>query len=214
MFQRLGQLQWVDAILGVGLILMAIGIGMNVKDKLASPNIQLIKAGVMPTVVVQGDNKVTFDIGGEVLNPGVYKLIKGSRIGEALTAANGLSANADREWVEKNINRAQVIADGMKIYIPRQQSAADGQLGGQASINEAKSASVLGETTTNNSGVIDINTAGVAELDKLTGIGPALAQRIIDYREKNGGFKDVNEIKMVSGIGDKLFEKIKDEIGI
>ena len=209
MFQRLGQLQWVDAILGVGLILMAIGIGMNVKDKLASPNIQLIKAGVTPTVVVQGDNKVTFDIGGEVLNPGVYKLIKGSRIGEALTAANGLSANADREWVEKNINRAQVIADGMKIYIPRQQSAAGGQLGGQASINEAKA--VLGAST---NGVIDINTANVAELDKLTGIGPALAQRIIDYRVKNGGFKDVNEIKMVSGIGDKLFEKIKDEIGI
>ena len=208
MFQRLGQLQWVDAILGVGLILMAIGIGMNVKDKLASPTVQLVKAGVTPTIVVQGDNKVTFDIGGEVLNPGVYKLVKGSRIGEALAAANGLSANADREWVEKNINRAQVIADGIKIYIPKKSTNINLQTS-----NENKSASVLGETTTNN-GVIDINTAGVKELDKLTGIGPALAQRIIDYREKNGGFKDVNEIKMVSGIGDKLFEKIKDEMGI
>ena len=208
MYEKLHQIKWVDGILGLGLLLMAIGIGMNVSDKLKQPVVTVTKAVVTPTIVVEGDNKVTFDIGGEVLNPGVYKLVKGSRIGEALAAANGLSANADREWVEKNINRAQVIADGIKIYIPKKSTNINLQTS-----NENKSASVLGETTTNN-GVIDINTAGVTELDKLTGIGPALAQRIIDYREKNGGFKDVNEIKMVSGIGDKLFEKIKDEMGI
>ena len=51
-------------------------------------------------------------------------------------------------------------------------------------------------------------------MDKLDGVGPAIAQRIIDYRQKNGGFRDINELKLVSGIGDKMFEKIKDLIGI
>lgn len=206
MYQRLRQLQWVDAILGIGLILMAVGVGMNVKEQLVSPRVEFVKAGAVPTNVIQGDNKVTFDIGGEVVNPGVYKLEKGSRISDALTAANGLNAKADREWVEKNINRAEMIRDGMKIYIPSKSS----NYNLQSSNNDLQTANnnVLGKE------IINLNTASVAELDKLSGIGPALAQRIIDYRETNGGFKDINEIKMVSGIGDKLFEKIKDQLSI
>lgn len=61
---------------------------------------------------------------------------------------------------------------------------------------------------------ININMATIEELDKLPGVGPAIAQRIIDYRDKNGGFMNVEEIKLVSGIGEKLFEKIKDKISI
>lgn len=61
---------------------------------------------------------------------------------------------------------------------------------------------------------ININKAGLEELDRLPGIGPAIAERIIEYRNKNGGFMDVAEIKLVSGIGEKLFEKIKDKISI
>jgi competence protein ComEA len=60
--------------------------------------------------------------------------------------------------------------------------------------------------------VVRINSASVEELDKLDGVGPAIAQRIIDYRTENGGFKSVEEIKLVPGIGDKMFEKIKNEI--
>lgn len=194
MDEKLRQLKWVDGILGMGLLLLAIGIGINVSEKLKQPTATLVKGKITPTGVIQGDNKVMFDIGGGVLNPGVYKLNKGARIGEALAAANGLSADADREWVERNINRAELIRDGMKIYIP--------------SLNDKAPVQILGEK------IININTADISELDKLAGVGPALAQRIIDYREKNGGFKDVNEIKMVSGIGDKLFEKIKGLVGI
>ena len=71
---------------------------------------------------------------------------------------------------------------------------------------------VLG--TKNSSGLVSINKAGVEELDTLSGIGPSIAKKIIEYREDNGGFKTIEELKLVPGIGEKLFDKIKDEISI
>jgi len=198
MYDWLHRLKLVDGLLAAGLGLMTVGIGYNLQTKLTNPRVELIKGKVTPTVV-QVDSKVVFDISGEVVKPGVYKLAKGSRIQDGLVAAGGLAANADRDWVAKNINLAKIIGDGEKIYIPRRQLT---QSGGQAQ--------VLGSQ----SQIININTAGIDELDKLSGVGPAIAQRIIDYRDKSGGFKDVNEIKMVSGVGDILYEKIKEQIGI
>ena len=187
--------KWIDGILVVGIGLVAVGVGLNLKEKVSSPKVELVKNQATPTIVVNG--YVVVDMEGEVLKPGVYKLAKGSRVSEAMAVCGGLSVNSDRDWVEKNINRAKIVSDGEKIYIPKK--------------NEV--VKVLGTTKTSN-GLININTAGVEELDKLTGIGPAIAGRIIDYRDKNGGFKDVNEIKLVSGVGEKLFEEIKDQIGI
>jgi competence protein ComEA len=209
MYEKVQRFNWVDGLLAVGLGLMTVGIGYNLKTKLAdNTRVELIKA-VQTPVVTQGVSNVTFDISGEVLKPGVYKLNKGGRVVEAMAMAGGMAANADREWVEKNINLARVVADGEKIYIPKinnQTPITNNQTNSNNQLPITKQ--VLG------SGVININTANVGELDKLSGIGPAIAQRIIDYREKYGEFKDINEIKMVSGIGDKMFEKIKDQIGI
>jgi len=192
--------KWIDGILVVGIGLVAVGVGLNLKEKVSSPKVELVKNQATPTAVQSGGQAAAYvvvDMEGEVLKPGVYKLAKGSRVSEAMAVCGGLSVNSDRDWVEKNINRAKIVSDGEKIYIPKK--------------NEV--VKVLGTTKTSN-GLININTAGVEELDKLTGIGPAIAGRIIDYRDKNGGFKDVNEIKLVSGVGEKLFEKIKDQIGI
>ena len=155
---------------------------------------------VAPTVDLQSNVKVAIDVGGEVINPGVYSLDKESRINDALAAAGGLSAKADRDWVEKNLNKAEKLADGQKIYIPK--------VG-----EEIKTNQVLGSNTTETK-IVRINSATAEQLDTLIGIGPAMAQRIIDYRTKNGGFKNIEELKLVSGIGDKLFEKIKNEVAL
>lgn len=202
MYDKLHRFTVEDGLLSAGLALITVGVGYNLTAKYNENPVQLVKGVVTPTVI-QVDVKVTFDISGEVLKPGVYVLAKGSRINEAMAVAGGLAANADRDWVEKNINRAKAIGDGEKIYIPRQQPM------GQAKINTTQA--VLGAV---DNGIINLNTAGLNDLDKLDGIGPAIAQRIIDYREKNGTFKDINEIKMVSGIGEALFSKIKEKIGI
>jgi competence protein ComEA len=199
-YEKLRQFKWQDGILAAGLALVTVGVGYSLKTKLDGTKVTVIKAGITPTITAVTGGTVTLDIEGEIINPGVYRVAKGSRVEEGLVAAGGLAANADREWLAVNLNRAELISDGMKIFIPRQQSAGSGQLDGQAA------GGILGSQTK----MVSLNSATAEELDTLPGIGPALAQRIIDYRTQNGAFKDVNELKMVSGIGDKLYEKIKD----
>lgn len=191
--------KWMDWLLVGGLLMIAIGVGINLKEKVVATPVQVKKAETVAKVTVPVDKYVVVDIAGEVIKPGVYRLPKGSRVSDLLAVSGGLSAGADREWVEKNMNRAKILNDGEKIYIPKKSESL-----------KVESLKVLGAT----SGIININTAGIEELDRLSGVGPAIAQRIIDYREKNDGFRDINEIKLVSGIGDNLFEKIKDQIGI
>ena len=171
---------------------------MAVKEKFPETKIEVVKSGggVTPTVT-QVYSEVVFDIVGAVEKPGLYRLPVGSRILEGLVAAGGLAARADRNWVEKNINKAEKISDGQKIYIPEE---------GEDTEVKAESLKVKG------SEVANINKATAEELDTLPGIGPALAGRIIDYRIKNGGFKNTEELKLVSGIGDKLYERIKEKL--
>ena len=201
--EKLRKFKWVDGLLILGILLVVAGIGMNFKDSFwEKAEVKLTTKNVSPTVTVvsQSNSKVMIDVGGEVIKPGVYELNNGDRVNDALVAAGGLSAKADRDWVEKNLNKAEKVVDGQKIFIPK--------VG-----EEVKTENVLGSSTTE-SKIVRINTATVEQLDTLSGIGPAMAQRIIDYRTQNGGFKNVEELKLVSGIGDKLFEKIKDDVAL
>jgi len=207
--EKLGKFGWVDGLLILGIILVIAGIGMNFQNsfwekaeiKLTTKNIS-----VTPTIDIQVDNKVTIDVGGEVINPGVYTLDKEARINEALIVAGGLSAKADRDWVEKNLNKAEKLVDGQKIYIPNVGEELGDRVVGR---------DVLQNVSTNSDNkIVRLNTATAEQLDTLSGIGPSIAQKIIDYRTKNGGFKNIEELKLVSGIGDKLFEKIKDNVGL
>lgn len=201
--EKLAGFKLVDGLLILGILMVIVGIGMNFKDSFwEKAEIKLVKKeiSVTPTIDVQSNIKVTIDVGGEVINPGVYSLVKESRVNDALVAAGGLAVNADRDWVEKNLNKAEKLVDGQKIYIPK--------IGGKVEINN-----VLGESVTKTK-IVRINTATLEQLDTLSGVGPSIAQKIIDYRTQNGGFKNVEELKLVSGIGDKLFEKIKDEIAL
>ena len=183
----LEKLQLTDGVLVLGIVFIVIGVAIN----FSSGQKEEMEVKVYKKEDIEVYSEVMIDVSGAVVRPGVYKLKKESRINDVLLMAGGLAVEADKEWVDKNLNKAKVLQDGEKIYIPRKL-----------------------ESSSSLSSLVNLNTAGVSELDRLSGIGPAIAQRIIDYRERNGGFKSLEEIKLVSGIGDKMFEKIKDEVSL
>lgn len=145
--------------------------------------------------------EVYVDVDGAVVRPGVYRLKDGARVSQAIDAAGGLTAEAD----VTGLNRAFKVADGQKIYVPKvgeqQTVSADGGADGGA---------VLASGANDVAGLVNINTASAAELQTLSGIGPSMAQSIIDERTKNGAFASVDDLMRVSGIGEKKLAKIKD----
>lgn len=140
------------------------------------------------------EEKITVDVEGALLNPGVYTLNPGSRVKDALILAGGFSSDADRGWVKKNLNLALKIADGTKIYIPR--------LG--------ENVQSVSSNNIQTSGLININSAGMSELDTLSGIGPVTAQKIIDNRPYNA----IEDLRTKKIVGQSVFEKIKDKITV
>jgi competence protein ComEA len=141
---------------------------------------------------------------GAVKNPGVYRLQEGDRMHQAVEMAEALP-EADLKFLEM----ARPLLDGETIPVPAQgeipEPPVNGGVGGSYTIG----------ATNQNSAMVNINTASAQEMaDKLDGIGPALGQRIVDYRTSNGPFKDIEEIRNVSGIGDKRFEAIKNKISV
>ncbi len=144
--------------------------------------------------------EVYVDVDGAVVRPGVYRLKDGARVSQAIDAAGGLTAEAD----VTGLNRASKITDGQKIYVPTvgEQQAA-------AAVGGADSAAVASGAGSS-SGLVNINTASAAELQTLSGIGPSMAQSIIDERTQNGAFVSVDDLMRVSGIGEKKLAKIKD----
>ncbi len=145
--------------------------------------------------------EVYVDVDGAVVSPGVYRLKDGARVSQAIDAAGGLTADAD----VTGLNRASKITDGQKIYVPTvgEQQAA-------AAVGGAESSAATTPGAGSSSGLVNINTASAAELQTLSGIGPSMAQSIIDERTKNGAFASVDDLMRVSGIGEKKLAKIKD----
>lgn len=142
--------------------------------------------------------EIVVDIAGSVEKPGLYKLPSGSRIGDGLVMAGGLGADADREWVSKNLNLAEVVKDGGKIYVPEK---------GATERETPSQSSGKGVTL---SGKININTASLGELDSLTGIGEARAKLILDNRPYSNPADLVSKAK----IPQSVYDKIKDSITI
>jgi len=135
---------------------------------------------------------------GQVKKQGVVTLSQGSRWEDAVNAAGGLTDQAD----SLRINLAKKLSDGEAVYIPK--------------IGEEDIPSIVSSNSDGTGGKqkINLNTADANALDQLPGIGPSRAQRIIEYREKNGPFKAIEDIKKVTGIGEKIFEEIKDDITV
>jgi competence protein ComEA len=149
-------------------------------------------------------------ITGAVVHSDVYFLPAGSIIKDVIAAAGGFTADADLE----HINQALEVQDQQQIHVPRQGEVSaplppvQGGLVAQASAPSRSPAPVSQNT------VINLNTASLEELDSLPGIGPAIAQRIIEYRETAGGFKNVEQITEVSGIGEATLAKIKARVTV
>lgn len=141
------------------------------------------------------------DVGGAVAEPQVVCIEGGSRVFQAIEAAGGSRDDADLSA----INLASVCEDGQKIYIPSSEEAEEIRSNSESAGQTGSSAAAAG-------GLVNINTAGSEELQTLNGVGPGIAQRILDYRTANGSFRSVEDIKNVNGIGDKTYEKLKDHI--
>lgn len=137
---------------------------------------------------------------GAVNRPDVYQAQEGSRLFELIEMAGGFTPDADRA----GLNLARSVTDGEQVRVFTKEEAAQGMT--LVSENAVQTAA--------GNGLVNINTASLSELTSVTGIGESRAQAIIDYREKNGSFRSVEDIKKVDGIKDGLFAKIKDYITI
>jgi competence protein ComEA len=159
---------------------------------------------------------IVVDVGGAVAGPTVLIMPEGSRVYEAIESAGGLLPGADMS----EINKATVLKDGDRIYIPSRTEVAaktpvPPSAGGGAGAGVTNAAESPGTSAGGSEdGPVNINTADSRELQKLSGVGPSTAQKILDYREQNGRFERIEDIKKVSGIGDKTFEKLKDKLAV
>ena len=146
-------------------------------------------------------NLIKVYVTGEVNSAGVIELEEGARIEDAIEGAGGITSNANL----KNINLAYEVTDGEKIYIPNISEQEE----------DAEEVTVLTENTSSSSkGKININKATVSELTSIPGVGNSTAEKIVSYRDKNGKFSSIENVKNVSGIGDAKYEKLKDYITV
>ncbi|MBI4744646.1 MAG: helix-hairpin-helix domain-containing protein [Actinobacteria bacterium] len=140
--------------------------------------------------------KLTVHIAGAVLNPGVYQLDEGKRVIDAINLAGGASPDANVD----SLNLASRLSDGQKIMVPKK---------GEILTASSQTDSSLDST---NQTKIGLNSATVEQLDSLSGIGPVIAKRIVDYRETHGRFTKIDQLMEVEGIGSKKFNQIKDKV--
>lgn len=158
------------------------------------------------TITVQEtNNQIIIHIIGEVKNPGIVQLKIGERIVDAIEKAGGTTDDADLS----KINLAYKVEDGQKIYIP---STEDEDIIEDMYITKNSGQTGINEKNGEEGSAININTATQTELEQLPGIGPSTSLKIIQYRDENGKFGDVEDIKNVPGIGDAKFDNIKEHI--
>lgn len=156
-----------------------------------------------------GSGQIVVDVDGAVAHPGLYKLPADSRVQAALAAAGGLSPQADAH----RINRAAKLHDGQKLYVLSQGestpplAASSGQ-GCEGQACTSTEGGVAGSDP-EGQGLVNINTANATQLTQLPGVGPAIAQKIIDYRTANGPFTSVDDLTRVPGIGAAKLAQIK-----
>lgn len=175
----------LDLLLGILIGLLAAGLLWLVGSPPRGREVALLPAPTPRPVVVH--------VSGAVPRPGVYALPAGSRVQDALRAAGGFLSDADPAAV----NLAALLEDGSQLVIPEKtlvETIAIGSPGGGT--------------------LVDINKATLAELDTLPGIGPTTATRIIEYRQQNGPFKELDDLMDVPGIGPATFDRIKNMITI
>ena len=190
--------QFVFVLIGVILI----GLGVSISNKSDTSKIEIIETSL------EDDNAegLVVEVSGAVENSGVYQLNDNARIEDAIILAGGISSDADRNWMEKTLNRAAKLVDGQKIYIPRkdEQSAA---LSANNSVGVQSGSLTQGSSL---SQLININNASQNELESMWGIGPVTAQNIIEQRP----YSTVEELLQKKIIKSNVYERNKDLISV
>lgn len=154
----------------------------------------------------ESKENIIVHVAGEVIKNGIVEVKENARINDVVEAAGGLTDNADLSQV----NLAYIVEDGQKIYIPSKEEYVEKT----EEIIQADAGNAVIEEINTEKGLVNINKADLQELETLPGIGEAIAQKIMQYRQENGNFATIEDIKNVSGIGDAKFESIKDFITV
>jgi competence protein ComEA len=147
-----------------------------------------------------GGGEVVVAVAGKVRKPGLVRLPEGARVADALTAAGGVLPGTDIAL----LNLARKVTDGELILV--------GVTAPPGAPGEAPPGDTTGGAAAG--GKVNLNTATLAQLDSLPGVGPVLAQRILDHREKNGPFRTVSDLRQVEGIGDTRYEQLKELVTV
>ena len=150
---------------------------------------------------------LSVDVAGAVNVPGVYQLALGSRVEDGITVAGGLSNDADIEFIEQSLNRAAIVKDGAKIYVPKK-----GKVKGQDSATSYNINPLLQRpgSSQNGSVLISVNRSSQSELEALPGIGPVTAQKIISNRP----YMSLDELVSKKAMGTALYGKLKDTLSL
>jgi competence protein ComEA len=153
--------------------------------------------------LASGPGGVVVDVAGTVRHPGVLRLPAGSRVEDALREAGGVRAGTDLT----GLNQARLLVDGEQVLVgaPAGKAAAAGAPAGSTITGTAGGSSVAGTPTA----PLGLNAATLEQLDALPGVGPVLAQHILDFRTQNGGFRSVDDLREVDGIGDRRFADLE-----
>ena len=178
------------------------GSGEEKEIEITNPSGEELNAGegTESAEALNGEGQIYVDIDGEINKPGVYIVSEGTRLFQIIELAGGLTDKASTD----SINRAEAVYDGQKIIIL---STDKGGIENNDGNTKNKSSGIV-------NGRVNINTADAVTLQTIPGIGPSKAARIIQYRNTSGRFKKPEDIKNVTGIGDKTFESIKDYITV
>ncbi len=149
------------------------------------------------------------DVKGAVGTPGVFIAQPGDRVIDMIAAAGDFTKEADLD----KVNLAQLVEDQMVIYVPRV-GEEDVELPNIVPSSSGSAVNMTGNSDASNGQQVNLNTATQAELETLSGIGPSKAIAIIEYRDTTGKFQQIEDLKNISGIGDKTFEKLRDSVTV
>ena len=184
----------------IGAILVGLGLLLVKDSRITSSKIEVLES---TTEGLGEDLEIVVEVAGAVEKPGVYKLTKGVRIEDALISAGGISADADRLWMERSLNRAAKLIDGQKIYIPRK----DEQISGVSVDNSGGYQTI---SSSQGSGLVNVNVASQKELESLWGIGPVTAQNIVEQRP----YSSVEELLTKKILKSNVYERNKDKLSV
>ena len=159
-------------------------------------------AGPTPTTVAA---QIVVQAAGAVVQPGVYRLAAGARVADLVAAAGGLTPDGDPD----RVNLASLLVDGARVYLPHR-----GEVTPPAPVSDGGGGSAGGSASSAPPAPVDLNTATADELDTLPGIGPATAAAILDYRQRHGPFRSVDDLAQVRGIGDAKLAQLRDRVRV